>query len=139
MSSIEVKLSEGSTIPTKGSEGSAAYDLKCSSEMIVPSFETRVINTGIHMSIPAGYYGQVLSRSSLALKGIVVVGGVIDSDYTGEIKVIMQNSSDSDYIFNKNDKVAQIAIIKLFEGKLEIVKELNHTLRNSQGFGSTGK
>lgn len=139
MSTVEVKLSEGATIPTKGSEGSAAYDLKCSFEMIVPSFETRIINTGVHMSIPKGYYGQVLSRSGLASKGIIVVGGVIDSDYTGEIKVIIQNLSNLDYIFGKNDKVAQIAIIKLFDGELKIVEELNYTLRNNQGFGSTGK
>ena len=135
---IEIKLTNNATLPTKGSEDAAAYDLKCLNQILVIKGELRLVKTGVHMSIPKGYYGQILSRSRLASKGIIVTGGVIDSDYRGEIIIIVQNISQEDYTFEAGDKVAQIAILKLFEGELKIVEDLSETKRGEGGFGSTG-
>ena len=138
MATIKVKLTNNAEVPVKGSEDAAAYDLKCIEETTIINGETKIVKTGIRMAIPKGYYGQILSRSGLASKGIFTLGGVIDSDYRGDIGVIIHNESNDNKIFKVGEKVAQIAIIKLFEGTLEVVNELDETIRNESGFGSTG-
>lgn len=137
------KLHPNSKIPTKGTEGSGGYDLY-SLEDNVLSHGINKIRTGIAFAIPPGYVGIVHDRSSMALKDTHVHAGVIDSDYRGEIIVIMHSDVMYDSTFGypskfltKNQRIAQIVVHKIYEGELVEVDTLTTTER-SGGFGSTG-
>lgn len=137
------KLHPNAKIPTKGTEGSAGYDLYSLEDTILSQGNNK-IRTGIALSIPPGYGGIVHDRSSMALKDTHVHAGVIDSDYRGEVIVIMHSDVKYDSTFGypskfltKNQRVAQIVIHKIYEGDLVEVDSLNTTDRCG-GFGSTG-
>lgn len=126
-------------IPTKGSEYSAGYDLYSCEDGIIGAKQRKIINTGIKIEIPTGLYGRIAPRSGLALKyGIDVFAGVIDSDYRGEIKCILYNSGDDDYIYHIGDRIAQIIFEKYYDFNLNITNSLEHSERQDNGFGSTG-
>lgn len=138
------KLNEEATIPTRGSEYAAGYDLyACIPEASV-SFaggETMKINTGIAMEIPTGYVGLVFPRSGLATKrGLRLANcvGVIDSDYRGEIMVAVYNDSKEIQTLNHGDRIAQIAIMPHLSVEFEETNSLEDTKRGENGFGSTG-
>lgn len=139
---MKVKLNNfNSQIPTKGSEHSAGYDLySCCNSLIYPQ-ERALVKTGIVLEIPEGYYGRIAPRSGLALKnGIDVMAGVIDSDYRGEIGVILYNTDKNvPFHIKIGDRIAQLIIEKYHTFDIEKVETLNPTQRNSGGFGSTGK
>lgn len=119
--------------------GAAAWDIKSAEDYVLKRGINK-IKTGIKIQIPEGYYGQILGRSSLAVAGISVVGGVIDSDYRGEILVLLQALEDG-FKINSGDRIAQLALIKIYEGELKEVDNpeiLSNTDRGSGGFGSTG-
>ena len=137
--SIEVKrLSDSAIVPKKGTYGSAGYDLYASEECFIPAKGKGIVKTGIAMAIPYGYYGRVAPRSSMAVKHTDVGAGVIDSDYRGEIGIVLFNHSDSDLCIKMHDRVAQILIEKLCMGLLVEVDELDTTVRGVDGYGSTG-
>lgn len=137
--SIQVKrLSDSAIVPRKGTYGSAGYDLYASAECCVPARGKAVVKTDIAMAIPHGYYGRVAPRSSMALKHTDVGAGVIDSDYRGEIGIVLFNHSDSELCIKMYDRVAQILIEKLCMDPLVEVVELDTTLRGVEGYGSTG-
>ena len=138
-SSIQVKrLSDSAIMPRKGTIGSAGYDLYASTECCVPAKGKAIVKTDIAMAIPYGYYGRVAPRSSMAMKHTDIGAGVIDSDYRGEIGIVLFNHSDSDLHIKMHDRVAQILIEKLGMGLLVEVDELDTTLRGVDGYGSTG-
>lgn len=138
-SSIQVKrLSDSAIMPRKGTIGSAGYDLYASTECCVPAKGKAIVKTDIAMAIPYGYYGRVAPRSSMAMKHTDIGAGVIDSDYRGEIGIVLFNHSDSDLHIKMHDRVAQILIEKLGMGLLVEVDELDTTLRGGDGYGSTG-
>jgi dUTP pyrophosphatase len=130
------KLSEKAIIPTRGSEFAAGYDLYAIESQIIYNNSQAIIKIGIATAIPVGYYGRIAPRSSMALKNIFVNGGVIDSDYRGEIKVILFNFG-IDYEINAGDRVAQLIIEKIITPEIKI-RELTDTPRGDGGFGSTG-
>lgn len=134
------RLNSNALIPKKGSEFAAGYDLYASEAGTIKPRERRLIKTGIVLEIPEGYYGRIAPRSGLAFKsGIDVMAGVIDSDYRGEIGVILYNSDSlNDFIFGVGDKIAQIIFEKYHDFDIIESKELNDTDRGSGGFGSTG-
>ena len=137
--SIQVKrLSDSAIVPRKGTYGSAGYDLYASAECCIPAKGKAIVKTDIAMAIPYGYYGRVAPRSSMAMKHTDVGAGVIDSDYRGEIGIVLFNHSDSDLCIKMHDRVAQILIEKLGMGLLVEVDELDTTLRGVDGYGSTG-
>ena len=137
--SIEVKrLSDSAIVPKKGTYGSAGYDLYASEECFIPAKGKAIVKTGIAMAIPYGYYGRVAPRSSMAVKHTDIGAGVIDSDYRGEIGIVLFNHSDSDLCIKMHDRVAQILIEKLCMGHLVEVDELDSTVRGVDGYGSTG-
>jgi dUTP pyrophosphatase len=129
-------LSDIARAPTKGSEGAAAYDLYSSVEMFCEIDGTYMIPTGISLQIPKGYYGQIFGRSGLAVnKSIGVLGGVIDEDYRGEVKVLLKTHEQSLKV-NVGDRIAQMVILPV--PKFELVNEdLDETTRGEKGFGST--
>lgn len=136
-----LKLTPDAKIPQQGSGGAAGYDLFSNhpEEITIKPFGRRLIPTGIAMAIPVGYYGRIAPRSGLALKnGIDVGAGVVDSDYRGEICVILFNFGQEDFKIKKGDKIAQIIFEKVAIPVLFEVKELDSTYRGSGGFGSTG-
>jgi len=135
---IQVKrLSDAAILPRKGTPGSAGYDLYASNECVVPAKGKAIVQTGIAMAIPWGYYGRVAPRSSMAVKHTDIGAGVIDSDYRGEIGIVLFNHSETDLVIKVHDRIAQLIIEKLGMGNLLEVSDLDNTSRTG-GYGSTG-
>jgi len=137
------KLTSTATIPTRGSKYAAGYDLYADvpEPVEIKAHETKVIPTGVAVSIPAGYFGGVFARSGLSLKEMLRPGnctGVIDEDYTGGIGCIMHNDSEVSRIVSPQDRIAQLVIIPYLAVEFKEVEELTETERNEGGFGSTG-
>lgn len=122
----------------KGTKNSAGYDLFANQSVKIKPHCTEKIDTGIRMEIPNGFYGKIETRSSYAAKGLIVIGGIIDSDYRGNIIVMLHNIlSDVTQEINTGDKIAQIIFLKYNDFDIQEVNELDNTERNG-GFGSTG-
>lgn len=131
-------------LPKYMSLGAAGMDLYAGVQenTAIPVGKIRLIPTGLKVSIPVGYEIQIRPRSGLALKhGIMLVNspGTIDSDYRGEIKIIMMNLGEEDFVIRRGDRVAQMVLKKVEQLEWEIVKELPGTDRDAGGFGHTGK
>jgi dUTP pyrophosphatase len=129
--------------PKYMTEGSAGLDLQASLDAPVElkPLDRVLISTGLYLSIPRGYEGQIRGRSGLALKhGITLANGIgtIDSDYRGEIKVILVNLSNENYTINNGDRVAQLVFIKYVKSELIEVDDLDQTIRDDGGFGHSG-
>ena len=130
--------------PFYQTSGSSGMDLMAflSSSIILPPGERKLVPTGIYLEIPEEYEAQVRSRSGLALKkGISVLNspGTIDSDYRGEIGVILINLSNEEFSINPGERIAQLVLAKHEQIKWKINEKLSSTIRGSDGFGSTGK
>lgn len=146
MNKIEIKCvaSEGAVVPEYKTSGAAGADI-CAflPEPVIIKKEGRaIIPTGLFFSIPQGYEIQVRPRSGLAAKnGITVLNtpGTIDSDYRGEIKVILVNLGEADFEVKNGDRIAQIVIAPVTTGVFKLVSSLDETERGAGGFGSTGK
>jgi dUTP pyrophosphatase len=134
------KLSENATIPTQGTKFAAGYDLYAAEDAVVVCGTRKLIKTNISMEITPGYYGRIAPRSGLAYKnGIDVLAGVIDSDYRGDIGVILYNTDKNiDFTVKKGDRIAQIIFEACYIATLNNVENLDNTLRQAGGFGSTG-
>lgn len=138
------KLNDNAVIPTYGTEYSAGADLYAliSDDLEIKPQETVIIPTGIAMEIPNGYVGLIYARSSLGTKkGLTPANkvGVIDSDYRGEIKVVLFNQSNKIQTITKNERIAQIIITPYIKVQFQEVDELSNTIRGEGGFGSTNK
>ena len=138
-------LSPKAVLPKYATPGSAAMDLTaCLDDPVVlaPGQRT-LLPTGIAIALPsADYVALVFARSGLGIKhGIAPANcvGVIDSDYRGEIMVGLQNSGDTDYVIQPADRIAQLMITPVVQATVELVDELDDTVRGAGGFGSTGK
>lgn len=124
-------------------KGSAGIDLRANNENpeIIKPGETKLIPTGIAVALQKGYEAQIRPRSGLALENSLTVlntPGTIDSDYRGEIGIILINHGKKDYIVENGARIAQMVIAKYEQVELEFVQELDETKRGSGGFGSTG-
>jgi len=131
-------------LPKYETEGSAGMDLRADIEapITLASLERKLIPTGLYMALPVGVEAQIRPRSGLAIKkGISLVNspGTIDSDYRGEIKVIMINLSQESQTIEPKERIAQMVIAKYEVVSWQEVKELTTTVRGAGGFGSTGK
>lgn len=137
------KLSKNAESPFKASSNSAGYDLSSATNTTVPSKGTTLVPTDLQLQIPEGCYGRIAPRSSLALKNSIDVGaGVIDSDFRGNIGILLFNFGSEDYKINQGDRIAQIICEKISYPILEEIKEeeeLSATERGEKGFGSSGK
>jgi dUTP pyrophosphatase len=135
------KFTDHAFLPTKGSKYAAGTDLYAIEDVDLQPQTVTILKTGIGLKFPETTYGQISSRSSLASKGIVVHGGVIDPDYQGEIKIILYNFNESKYSIYRGDKIAQV-ICKKFEliDEVKLIDDFEEiTERNVKGFGSSGK
>lgn len=135
------KLDPNAIVPEKQTPGSAGFDLYIlESANLVPG-ERKAFPTGIAVEIPEGYEGQIRSRSGRALnEGLIVLNapGTIDSDYRGEIQVILYNADMADIEIDDLTRVAQLVIQKIPDVEMQVVEEVNNTERGAKGFGSTG-
>ena len=158
------RLSDTAKLPTYGSEKAACCDLYCDlrvdkcidlnpanvdfkhmeysgdcfDRVHIAPHETIKLPTGWAFQPPEGYMLQILQRSGLASKGLIPLGGILDEDYTGEVIVIILNTTDKYLSINNGDRIAQMAIRPYYQGEFEEVDELDETERGDGGFGSTG-
>jgi dUTP pyrophosphatase len=141
--SLEIKirrLDKSLPLPVYQTEGSSGLDLYASRDCVLASGDFETIPTGVALEIPGGYEGEVRARSGLASKfgiGILNSPGTIDSDYRGEIKVILFNIGKEDFKIKKGNRIAQLIITKVEKVNLIETEELNTTKRENGGFGST--
>ena len=138
---IEIKkLSENAIIPMQGTIYAAGYDLYAAEDAVIVCGSRKLIKTNISMSIPVGYYGRIAPRSGLAYKnGIDVLAGVIDSDYRGDIGVILYNTDKNiDFSVKQGDRIAQIIFETCYSATFSQKSMLTDTARQAGGFGSTG-
>ncbi len=138
------KFNKNIKLPTYKTSGSSGMDLVAhiKSKINIKPGKIAIISTGIAIAIPINYEIQIRPRSGLAAKkGISVLNtpGTIDSDYRGEIKIILINLSKKSFVVKSGDRVAQMILSPVAKGKLKEVKILPRTLRGKGGFGSTGK
>lgn len=137
---MKIKLDKGAYAPVRAHRWDAGLDLRSPVDVIVLAKNSTVINTGVHMEIPAGYVGFLKSKSGLNVKHGLTTEGVIDCGYTGAIVVKVYNLSKTDYIIHRGDKITQLVLLPVYLGNPdEIVDELEATERGDDGFGSTGK
>ena len=145
MEKVNVKLLRpGAQMPTYGSEAAAGADLYACLEapVVISPGETVKIPTGVAMEIPGGYAGLVFARSSMGVKRDLAPAnkvGVIDSDYRGEIMVMLHNHGKEHREVLPGERVAQLVIMPVFTPGFCRVEELSDTLRGAGGFGSTGR
>ena len=134
------KLTYDSIVPTRGSDGSEGYDLYSNMDCVIRASERGLVSTGITIVLPSGVYGRIAPRSGLAVKhGIQVGAGVIDPDYTGEVKVVLFNHGDKDFEVKKGDRIAQLVLEKCETPPIVEINIVEDTDRGSGGFGSTGQ
>jgi dUTP pyrophosphatase len=145
MTDLNVKIinTSGNDLPHYATEGSSGMDVRAAlaADFILQPMERSLIPTGIFMEIPLGYEAQVRPRSGLAVnKGITCLNtpGTIDSDYRGEVKVLLVNLSAEAQVIAPGDRIAQIVFVKIERAHITLTEELNHTERASGGFGHTG-
>ena len=139
--SIKFKLAEGATLPAYKTLGAAGADVSSNEDCSINPGSWKMISTGLFPEIPGNFEIQVRSRSGLAAKnGVFVLNspGTVDSDYRGEIKVILANMSDKVFEIKKGDRIAQLVVMPVQQANFEIVSEISETERSKGGFGSTG-
>lgn len=131
-------------LPEYATEGSAGMDIRAAVEdkIVIESGKVALVPTNLKVEIPVGYEIQVRPRSGLAAKhsiGILNSPGTIDSDYRGEIKIILFNFGTEHFVINRGDRIAQIVLSKVDKINFKITDELNSSSRGDGGFGHTGK
>lgn len=136
---VDLFLDDGAMNPTKAHDNDAGLDLYTPYEFTVKAGGSAAVLTGVHMVIPRGWCGLLVSKSGLYTKHDIQTTGLVDAEYTGGIVVKVQNHGMKDYHFNKGDKVSQIMLLPVPDVvTLNMIDELPNTERGSNGFGSTG-
>lgn len=135
------RLSMTARVPTKGSLHAAGWDLYCDMPTSIVQDEVCTVGTGIAIEIPKGYVGLIRARSGMAFNyGVEVLGGVIDSDYRGEVAVALTLHGTTKKIsLDMGMKIAQLVVVRQDEQALEVIENLEATERGKNGFGSTGQ
>lgn len=140
---VEVKIKNAGSqdLPNYATSGSAGCDIRSNEDVVLGPNETKLVHTGIYIKVPEGFECQVRPRSGLSLKtGLRVANspGTIDSDYRGEVCIIVHNTSAYNMSIAKGDRIAQLVFCPVYQAKFIQVDELDKTERGSGGFGSTG-
>ncbi len=143
---MEIKIINKSThqLPAYESTHAAGMDLRAfiTEDITIKPLQRFLISTGLFIELPVGYEAQIRPRSGLAYKhGLTVLNspGTIDADYRGEIKVLLVNLSDTDFVVSNGERIAQMVIAKHETANWEVVQELGSTERGEGGYGHTGK
>jgi dUTP pyrophosphatase len=133
------RLTQSAILPTKSHETDAGWDLYSPEYRVIEPGAIKRVRTGIAVEIPSGHYGQILGRSGLAVRGVTILGGVIDASYRGEIIVVMANLGTEAVCFGQADRIAQLVILPVPDVTIEEVDELPESSRGVGGFGSSGR
>lgn len=139
---VKIKTDEGILPPAYATSGSSGMDVRAAEATVIPAGGYAAVGTGIYLEMPTGCEAQVRPRSGLALKhGVTVLNapGTVDSDYRGEVRVILVNHGKADFPIEPGDRIAQIVFATVSRAELEHTRELNETERAGGGFGSTGR
>lgn len=139
---VEVLAEEGVLLPSYETAFSAGMDLRANVELTLAPMERKLVPTGLRIAIPAGFEGQVRPRSGLALRsGLSMVNtpGTIDSDYRGEVGILLINLGNEPVRIERGDRIGQLVICPVARAELRAVTQLSETERGDGGFGSTGK
>lgn len=139
---VKVKNCGCAELPVYATCGSSGMDIRSSESAVIKAGQRGCVGTGLYLEIPQGYEAQVRPRSGLALKhGITVLNtpGTIDSDYRGEVRVILANFGENDFAVEPGDRIAQMVFAPVVTAQFEEAAELGDTERASGGFGSTGR
>lgn len=140
---LPITLDEGAQVPTYAHETDAAADLYAADDITLKAHTlSNMVRTGVHIALPVGWVAMIFPRSSIGAKtGLRLSNsaGIIDSDYRGPLGVIYDNTSDSDYVIHKGDRIAQLMVMPSYHFMPQIVDELPQTERGEGGFGSSGK
>jgi len=133
---------EGLDLPKYQTEFASGFDLVSAEDKVLRAGQRDLVATGLKMEIPVGYEGQVRPRSGLAYKyGIMIPNspGTIDADYRGEVKVIIWNSGNEEFVIKRGDRIAQFVLAPVVQAAFNVVVNVDETKRGEGGFGSTGK
>ena len=141
---LKIVNTSDNPLPEYETSGSAGVDLRAQLQepVMLKPLQRALIPTGLYIELPDGYEAQVRPRSGLALKkGVTVLNspGTIDSDYRGEIKVLLVNLSDSEFVINDGERIAQMVVAKHERIEWYVVEKLEDSQRGAGGFGSTGQ
>ena len=136
---MEIMLDNGAYMPSRGHKTDAGLDLRTPKAVTVPAYESVAVDTGVHVELPHGCAGLLVSKSGLNVKHDITSTGLIDEGYTGSIVVKLYNNSGDDYAFEAGDKISQLVVIPVVYEPLEQVAAFNATERGDNGFGSTGR
>lgn len=133
-----MRLTDTATLPTRANSFDAGLDLYADRSVTLIHETGTMVGTGIAVSVPEGYVGLIQDRSSIGAMGVKVMGGVIDSGYTGEVRVVLRNLTDKGIKVTKGMRIAQLLIIPIETPEVEEVKSFVSTERGAKGFGSSG-
>jgi len=136
------KLHADAKLPQYQTEGASGFDLHSVEEVCLQAGEVKLVPTGLSIEIPKGYELQIRARSGLAAKkGVFLVNGIgtIDSDYRGELKIILSTCLKEPITLAKGERIAQGVLMKIEQARIFEVQELTETNRGEGGFGSTGR
>lgn len=136
---MEIILDNGAYMPLRGHKTDAGLDLRTPKAVTVPAYESVAVDTGVHVALPHGCAGLLVSKSGLNVKHGITSTGLIDEGYAGSIVVKLYNNKGEDYAFEAGDKISQLVVIPVACEPLEQVAAFNATERGDNGFGSTGR
>jgi dUTP pyrophosphatase len=137
---VEVKVDGAGEVPEYSSDGAAGADLRACEAVVLAPGGRAAVATGLHVEIPAGHVGLVWPRSGLAVRhGIDTLAGVIDSDYRGEVRVVLVNHGDAEFRIEPGDRIGQLLVQRVERASFSKAGSLAATSRGEGGFGSTGR
>ena len=136
---MEVKLDDGAYMPARGHDTDAGFDLRTPKAVTVPAYGSAVVDTGVHVELPRGCAGLLVSKSGLNVKHDITSTGLIDEGYTGSIVVKLYNHGGGDYQLAAGDRITQLVVLPVVRESLEQASAFNVTERGDNGFGSTGR
>jgi dUTP pyrophosphatase len=135
---IKIVLDPGAIIPTRAHKDDAGLDLYSTKDAVIFRDGSEIFDTGVHVAIPQGYVGFLKSKSGLNINNGLQSAGVIDSGYTGSIRVKLYNHSHEMVRIKRGQKISQLVILPIITPELELVDDLEDTERGDGGFGSSG-
>lgn len=136
---MEIMLDDGACMPSRSHRTDAGLDLRTPKVVTVPAYGSAIIDTGVHVALPRGCAGLLVSKSGLNVRHSITSTGLIDEEYTGSIVVKLYNHGGEDYEFKAGDKITQLVVIPVVCEPVEQVSCLIRTDRGDNGFGSTGR
>ena len=136
---MKVVIDPGAYMPTRAHKTDAGLDLRAMESKTILAFGTAVFRTCVHVQLPPGTAGLLVSKSGLNIKHDITSTGLIDEGYTGEIMVKLHNHGSTSYRVEAGDKISQLIVVPVLYESVEICDSLTETERGSDGFGSTGK